>query len=201
LGIDRADEPGQQALEHGYGFATRSDAPGRALTDYHTAQVPAAKRGVTYATRREEMAAPSLETVLTRRDYRTDALHVVALWARETAPYTLEQLALALAEPRYVLFSGRKSCPLGLPLGPLVIEAERVAVALASRAEQASQPEQLVRRQLRATPGTVAADRDHLTDAEIGRIEFRRDAIAHRGRWQFGLRQEAILKAAEGETP
>ncbi len=196
LGIDRADEAAQQALEHGYGVATRSDAPGYAMTDYHTAQVPAAKKGVKFFTRRAEMAAPKLETVLTRREYRTDALHLVALWARVEAPYPLDHLVQALRSPYFVPFVGRKSCPLGLPLGPLLIEATHVANAFAIRVEQASEPERQLRRRLQVKSGEIAVDMDHPDMGHVTRVETRRDAVAHRGRWQFGLRQEAILSTS-----
>ena len=94
-------------------------APGRLLADYHTTQVPPTKGKRRFATRAEELAAPDLNTILSRRDYRSGAWHLAALWARVAAPrWTLEELAEAMRRPGFVPYLGRKSCPLGLPLAP-----------------------------------------------------------------------------------
>lgn len=194
LGIDRDDDAGQQALAAGYALAMRTDAPGRMLADYHTAQVPPARRGRSWATRAAELAEPVLETVLTRREARTDALHIVALWPRPAAPYPLDVLAGALRRPVYTLYVGRKSCPLGLPLDPVLLDAADPPAALAARANAARQPEQDLRRVLRADAGVVAIDADAAADLDVARIERRRDQPVSRRRWQFALREEAILR-------
>jgi CRISPR system Cascade subunit CasD len=204
LGIDRADEPGQLALASGYGFAVQTDSPGTPLVDYHTAQVPPKRRGRRYATRAEELADPPLETVLTWREYRTDALHTVVLWARDAAPHPLEHLATALAAPAYTLMLGRKSCPLGLPLWPRIIEAADPLSALAIRVADAPGPERVVRQMVSPAQGTAypivaldAADSAGMEgQASTLRVERRRDAVTSRARWQFGLRNEAIIRKA-----
>ncbi len=185
---------GQEALAAGYALAMRTDAPGRMLADYHTAQVPPARRGRSWATRAAELAEPVLETVLTRREARTDALHIVALWPRPAAPYPLDVLAGALRRPVYTLYVGRKSCPLGLPLDPVLLDAADPPAALAARANAARQPEQDLRRVLRADAGVVAIDADAAADLDVARIERRRDQPVSRRRWQFALREEAILR-------
>ena len=63
LGIEREDEDAHQALETGYGLALRVERLGPVLADYHTAQVPPARRGRVFRTRREELAAPDLGTI------------------------------------------------------------------------------------------------------------------------------------------
>lgn len=200
LGVRRDNEPALQALAAGYGFATRTDAPGRVLTDYHTAQVPPADRKRRHFTRRSELSLPKheLETVLTRREYRTDAIYAVALWRRETAPYALEQLAHALRQPQFVLYLGRKSCPLALPVAPQLVEADHILAAFAAR--EPAWPEQRLAQILRASPGDVATDEDGASGNHAKRRERRRDAIVHRGRWQFGLRDELVLLPMP-ETP
>lgn len=195
-GIERDDAAMLAAVEHGYGVAVRVDAPGRPLEDYHTAQVPAARRGVRHATRREELDAPDPQTILSRRDYRTDALHSVAVWARDIPPVPLDDLAEALRRPRFVLSIGRKSCPLGLPPAPVVVTAPDALAAIEAR--PVPEPEQLVRARLRARPSLLATDPDGMpetaTDAAAGRwTEMRRDAVASRARWQFALRPERVL--------
>ena len=69
--------------------AVRTDASGATLSDYHTAQVPESRRGARHATRRSELDVKPLQTILSRRDYRTDALFTIAIWARPDAPFGL----------------------------------------------------------------------------------------------------------------
>lgn len=196
LGIDRTEEAAHRALDRGYGLAIRTDAAGRMLADYHTAQVPPAdRRRPRLPTRAAELAEAALETVLTRREYRTDALHLIALWERRDAPHTLEALAEALRAPKYVPYVGRKSCPPALPLAPQVIEADDAGAAFAARVAAAPAPEQRLRRMLHATPGWVAMDAEDADPRHVQRVEQRRDRLASRARWQFALRAEAILRA------
>ncbi len=201
LGIDRGDEAAHMALHAGYGMAVRTDAPGRLLADYHTVQVPLAQRGRRHPTRANELSTPGLSTILTRREYRTDAVHTVALWERPSAPHALEALQAALLHPAYVLYLGRKGCPLGLPLGPRLLDAPGPEAALQARAAAAPAPEQRLRRDLRAEPGPVAMDADAADPARVLRVEQRRDALASRTRWQFGLRAEAVLRPPTKATP
>ena len=191
LGIDRADETAQNALATGYGVGTQTLAQGRLLTDYHTAQMPRADRKRRFATRREELMAEDLGTVLTSRDYRTDALFSLALWARDAAPFTLQAIADACKAPRYTLCLGRKSCPLGLPLAPRIGNHSHATKALAAHWREAAEQEAVIRRALRAKPGDILLER---RDAENpARVEFARDQPISRRRWQFGLREVAIL--------
>jgi len=140
LGLARDDEAAHAALETGYGLALRRQGIGPLLADYHTVQVPPRQRGRRFATRAEELAAGPLETILSRRDYHTDTLVLVALWPRPEVRWGLEEIASALRAPRYTPYFGRKSCPLMLPLSPrLEIAADPVA-ALAARAETGPEP-------------------------------------------------------------
>jgi CRISPR system Cascade subunit CasD len=192
LGVDRADEPAQQALAAGYHFAVQIFAPGRPSTDYHTAQMPS--RGKTrFATRREELAAPELNTVLTSRDYRSDFLAGLAIAAKADAPHTLAQIAAALGKPHYTLSFGRKSCPFGLPLSPAVGEFPHLRAALAA----AWPPPELAPflNSLRANPGQIIADTALVPPDESFMTEFVRDQPVSRRRWQFALRPAAILHA------
>ena len=191
MGIERDEADRHAAMEHGYGVAVRVDAPGITFTDYHTAQVPPARQKQRHATRRDELDAKPLETILSRRDYRTDALFSVALWERDAAPIPLGELAAALQRPRFVLSIGRKSCPLGLPLAPVVVEATDALAAIEARPVPV--PEQRVRQHLRAQPSVLASDPGGMP-AEIASrwTETRRDSIVSRDRWQFGLRTERI---------
>jgi CRISPR system Cascade subunit CasD len=200
LGLERTDERAHTDLSDGLGLAIRREGPtSPLLADYHTAQAPPTRRNRVFASRREELgiAKQDLATVLTRRDYRTDIAFSVALW-RRAAPcrWDLADLAAGLASPYFIPYLGRKSCPLGLPMAPLVIEAASVAAAFRQRDATASAPERLAlgRRDGLADGGTVWADRPGPGEPELGlveeRIETRRDEPLSRTRWQFGLRQE-----------
>ena len=192
LGIERSEVEKHAAMERGYGVAVRVDAPGATLIDFHTAQVPPARRGQRHATRRAELDARPLETILSRRDYRTDSLFTVAVWARPGAPMTLDDLAVALQRPQFCLSIGRKSCPLGLPPGPVVVPAEHALAAMQARDEPI--PEQHVRQLLRAQPSVLATDLDGMPANLPPRwTEVRRDGIASRDRWQFSLRSELVF--------
>ncbi|MFC9431276.1 type I-E CRISPR-associated protein Cas5/CasD [Streptomyces sp. NPDC056987] len=92
-------------------FTVRTDRPGTRLTDFHTVggglpqhrTVPTAKGG-----RRAADGA----TIVSRRHYLSDAVFTVAVTAPDpTTPTLLTDCAEALAEPRWPLHQGRRSCP------------------------------------------------------------------------------------------
>jgi CRISPR system Cascade subunit CasD len=197
LGVNRADEPAQQKLAQGYHFAIQIFGAGRPFTDYHTAQMPS--RGKTrYATRREELAAPELNTVLTSRDYRTDFLAGLAVAAAPGVPYALEALGTALRAPHYTLSFGRKSCAFGLPLDPAIAEYADASAALAavwesrgSNGVKSALFKGLVPRP--EAPGQMVMDTALLPPGSDHTIEFLRDQPLSRKRWQFALREVAVL--------
>ncbi|BBK42273.1 type I-E CRISPR-associated protein Cas5/CasD [Allostella vacuolata] len=202
LGIDRADEDGHRALDAAYALAVRVDRHGTLTQDYHTIQAPAARTGRSWATRRAALAERDLGTLLSLRDYRQDALSTLALLPR-TADADTARLAGALATPRYTLFAGRKSCPLGLPPRPMVVAAGGLAAAFAAYDGAATEPERAVRAHFATHPAgsTIHVDRDFEAAGLLGdflpiRIERRRDQVASRGRRQFTLREELVLLPA-----
>lgn len=202
LGLRRDEEHAHAALEAGLGLALLVEAAGRPLQDYHTAQVPPRKFG-RFPTRRAELSASELNTVLTRREYRQGVLCLGALWWRDEGRWTLEALAEAMRRPRFALYFGRKSCPLGLPLAPRIQPAANPAAALAARRETG--PEHELRRDSGkgllpwAEPAYFALDARDADQSETRR-EWRRDAVASRGRWQFALREEVIMPLLAPET-
>lgn len=205
LGLDRADDAAQAALAEQYGLALLCRTAGTLFTDYHTVQVPPTRRARRFATRAQELAADDLATMLTRRDYRTGAWHLAALWPRVAAPrWTLAELAAAMERPRFTPYLGRKSCPLGLPLAPRISPAADAPAALLDR--DRGGPEAVALAELRARhparqPVIVldASDSDPHDPRRL-RIEQRRDAPLSRRRWQFGLREEVVLRLTDGEA-
>jgi len=194
LGLERADEAGQAALAEGYRLALYCGAPGRLLADYHTAQVPPTRRGRRFATRAEELAAPDLSTVLTRRDYRVGAWHLGAVTAEPGARWSLAELAAAMERPVFTPCLGRKSCPLGLPLAPSVGEAADIVAALLDRHAQGREAGFRQQLAIEQAEPQIVLDADLVPEgARHLRTEWRRDAPLSRGRWQFGLRAETVL--------
>jgi CRISPR system Cascade subunit CasD len=192
IGLTREDEAAHNDLENGYGLALRTQNVGPLLPDYHTAQVPPARRGRRFATRAEELAAPDLETILSRRDYRTEVFVLAALWSKPDARWSLSEIEEALCRPRYAPYFGRKSCPLMLPLAPRRVEAIDPPTALANRTHDGPEPERQLLGQ-RSAVTVMTASEARAFGLPINRIEVRRDALASRRRWQFSLREEAIL--------
>ena len=200
-GVERTDETAHQRLEAGLYYAVRTDAPGRPLLDYHTAQTPKARKGRTFATRREELKSDDLNTVLSAREWRADACFTVALWPRPGETADLDTIAGDLRHPRFVLYVGRKSAPLGLPLNPAIIEADTFMAAFAAR--QPNPEEQRLLQRVRivgAARGAIAFDHDVPEAPADTRVERRRDTVASRTRWQFADRLERIVSAEGGEA-
>ena len=133
LGIDRADNTGHRQLHEGLGFAVRSDALGESMTDFHTVQVGQGVNAKRALTRRDELAVAKIATLPTYREYRSDAVHTIALWRRAEVGWALQEIANALREPRWALYVGRRCCPLSLPLNPEILEAPDLMNALAMR--------------------------------------------------------------------
>ena len=194
MGIERTDEAGHRKLDGALHYAVRTDAPGRPLIDYHTAQTPRARKGRNFATRREELRAEGLNTVLSTREWRTDACFTVVLWPRRGHAVDLEEIASALRRPRFVLCVGRKSAPLGLPLRPEIVEAETFMAALVGRRPNGEEQRVLQRVDNDgAGRGAIAFDHDAPGAPAEVRVERRRDAVASRARWQFADRLEGVV--------
>jgi CRISPR system Cascade subunit CasD len=198
LGLERTDGRAHQALEADYGLALRVEHLGPVLADYHTAQAAPKRRGRTFRTRREELQVADLGTILSRRDYHTDVVVFVALWPRGDARWPLDAIAQAMREPQFTPYLGRRACPLMLPLSPEINVAVNPAAALAARAERDHGLRLLSPRN--QSPGAAANPTITLDAADARafglayrRVEIRRDALSSRRRWQYNLREEAVL--------
>lgn len=189
LGVRREEEARQQALANSFGVAVCVENGGELLRDYHTTQVPPERRGVRHDTRRDELNADTLHTILSQRDYRCDALYKVAIWMKDgtQAAATLEQLAAALNRPRYVLYLGRKSCPVSLPLAPQLVKANDLRKAF----DEASFPSEPWLDALPYSGERLFIWEDGCTSGmEALHVSPRRDEPVSRQRWQFSERDE-----------
>jgi len=197
LGIERFDQAGHDALHQGLALAVLVAAPGLPLVDFHTVEPPRRRKGVSYATRRDEVLALDERDnpIVSQRHYYCDAHYAVALWRRPQASCApLTEMAQALEQPVFVPYLGRKSCPLSLPMNPLLVEAEDVSQALL---EYLAQTQVAFRKhglgpKIGLGPLSLLSDDEEaiLRPSEGDQVFTSRDANPQHKRWQFGLRRE-----------
>jgi CRISPR system Cascade subunit CasD len=195
LGLDRSDEAAHAALGEGYSLGLGEIKSGRLLVDYHTTQTPPRRRDRRFPTRRSELRVDDLNTLLSLREYRADPAYLVVIWPRAAPQWSLGHLADALMRPHFVLYFGRKACPLGLPLDPRVVEAENARAAIDAYVKTRTQEQARFLQDLRVDdwPSLLALDLDGNSDrSNAMRVEHRRDRLESRRRWQFGLRSEVL---------
>ena len=197
LGLRREDEAAHAALAQGYGFAVGVLTTGKLLRDYHTAQVPGrvSLKGRPHATRRDELRVPKheLNTILSTRDYRQDAACLGAIQPCANAPYSLDALADALKSPLYVLYLGRKSCPLAAPLFPQVVEAGSALDALNAYREQLATLQGKEVEPIGQLAWSDTVDSGVSADLSVPR----KDRLIRRSAWQFGDRTEHVWFGGE----
>lgn len=205
VGIDRDDDEAHLRLNQDYRIAFCVRVPGELLRDYHTVQVPGGKRQ--YASRRDELMLDklNLNTILSQRDYRTDALYQVAIWCHnDETPYTLDFLREKLLRPHYSLYLGRKSCPICLPLFPVVIVDSTLKQAFNQYPlDKASTWVDALKRKpvtLHSYYWEAGLSETELGDLSATMVYPRRDQVSSRRRWQFANRDENYCaEATEGE--
>lgn len=188
LGIRRDEEARQRELAAALGLAICIESSGELLRDYHTVQVPPERRGAAYRTRRDELAADTVNTLLSQRDYRTDALYTIALWRKgEASVPRLVELAEALRRPYFALYLGRKACPPALPLAPHTVTAADLREAF----EGAVFPQDPFLDSLPDSEERIFVwEASETPGMEPLHISPRRDEPTSRKRWQFGERDE-----------
>jgi CRISPR system Cascade subunit CasD len=204
LGVRREEEAAHTALRQGYRYAVGVVAQGTLLRDYHTAQVPgrADLKKRPHQTRRDELAVPKhlLNTVLSTRDYRQNGTWRVAIEEAQNPPHSLKALADALAKPRFVLYLGRKSCPLAAPLDPRLIASGNLKDAF--EAYRLWQCERLESQRDRhgylplESPERLRqmAWPDHMeAGIEPDLTTVRKDRLLRRGGWQFADRFQHVV--------
>lgn len=202
LGITRDDEVALNTLNAHYQFIICAGTMAQWSRDYHTVQVPKEIRKVHYYTRRDELRDKLiLETTISKRDYYADGYWLVAIAVTPGAPYSLEELQVALQSPVFPLSLGRKSHPPGLPLFPQLISGAANKVLLEAQAlyrqklvALGGQLHRLARFQLRCW---WEGEHEGLQEDEV---HTRRDQPLSRKRWQFRPRivKQGMLKE---ETP
>ncbi|MDR0788109.1 MAG: type I-E CRISPR-associated protein Cas5/CasD [Gemmatimonadota bacterium] len=195
LGIKREQQDLHDALRE-YGVAVRLDAVGTPLSDYHTAQSRALERKEIPSTRARLLDRPAheLQTILSRRMYRQDAVATVVLWARVSARWSLDDLSSALRNPVFVLFAGRKSNVLGAPLDPEIVSKETLADALVvrpgiPRGIAFGIPGVRLMWEREVSHDPIIASDGFQSGLRPSRYDIRRDVSTHRTKWLFAERR------------
>ena len=191
--------------------------PGQLLRDYQTTQVPDSVGELCYRTRPDELVSGKkrLGTILSSREYRSDALALVALKSLENAPCPLVEIKTHLQQPKYHLYLGRKSCPLAAPLHPQIVNDQHCYFGAFKTYQQ---------RPMLPTSKEAngeLAERDFYwlgspkhrhyywegkpeyfsdtSDLSRRQTRVRHDQPLSRKRWQFAPRQEHYLYVERGE--
>lgn len=202
LGLTRNEVDAHRSLADELLYAVRVEdtprAPNRLMADYHTAQTRSAPRKTTFATRREQLAAPghALETILSQREYRTDVCFTALLWTDLDSPrFPLENIRNALSAPIFTPYLGRKSCPLSLPMAARIMEADTPLGAFDAYDETEIEDARKFRKAclLVTKPRYVAIEGECADLPNGARVETRRDIPLDRKRWQFAPRRETVV--------
>lgn len=189
LGVLREDRDGQRALAEHYRFVIRSDRTGTLLRDFHTYQSLPSAKGKPQTRAAALRQVDELVTSITRRDYRADVAYAVALRAAVAAPrWSLATIEGALKRPVFALSLGRRSCPLGAPLGPVLITADSGPEAL--RLTDRPQPDG--RKRVIGKTHSAEAPEDLGVTNQSRTQRRRHDHPLDRGTWHFASRSEWV---------
>lgn len=208
LGVERDAYDKQSELAK-LMLSVRIDAMGSPIEDYHTVQTPSEQaikhdRAKECWTRLDEIEAIELRVVRakksaeagaiqSRRAYYCDSVHSIAICENKKARVNWKTLGVCklkdliefMKKPRFVLYLGRKSCPLGLPLEPQVILAENCRSALQQAKFGFPDELQVMFKQTKSI--------QYYTQEDIENSQMkltRRDQPVNRTTWQFTERDE-----------
>ena len=213
LGIEREDSKPQREFSESIYVATRTDSPGSLLVDFHTAQNPDATRREAFerkfgkvSTRRDELNSifdnrglfTPLDTQISWRQYRVDALFAVCVWFKDDNDSQVDRVKEALLKPMFTPFIGRKASVVALPFQPQIVEAENPVLALRGMTFPLDTMIGLITDDIESRTFRWEGD---WKDLKASRTETRRDKVYDRDRWQFITRQEHVsLEQNKQET-
>lgn len=205
LGLRRDDTASQTDLQEGYDVGVKVREAGTLLRDYHTVQTVPGSVVKRPDSRAEALwhghKKGNLNTILTEREYREGMYAEVLLHPRVSARWSLSQLASALQKPAFILYFGRKACPLTSPVYPQLVDAEDVRSAFSSYAlleAHAASPEQ-PHEKLDTIMALDVGLADNLSYEGADRVR-RWDAALSRQRWQFAERELILITETSGDV-
>ncbi|EMM76981.1 type I-E CRISPR-associated protein Cas5/CasD [Leptospira santarosai] len=197
FGFDRSEDGKISELVDSVFFATKVLAPGNLLRDYHTIQSPSNVKRV-LATRKDELLdSEYVETILSSRDYRTDAVYDIALSEKKRSSHSLKDIRKALLSPIHTPYLGRKSCSIALPMCPEILNSDSLRSAfeeydkiLMKKYESSDYKDPLSDLFSKSSANLFLWEDPEF--AEQDHTHSRRDEVLNRKRWQFQDRKEFL---------
>jgi CRISPR system Cascade subunit CasD len=209
LGMER-DEHEEQAELAKLIFSVRVDVMGSPIEDYHTVQTPHRETINKYKrmlTRLDEIEAMNFRVktenskkareqagaIQSRRTYYCDSIYTVALCENEKDKINWQILGVSklqdfikfLRNPQFVLYLGRKSCPLALPLESQIKPGKNCIEAFQQAEFKFANELQLI---LEQSTSIQYYTQEELENAQMKLT--RRDQPVNRTTWQFTERDE-----------
>lgn len=207
LGIKRDESKKLEELFK-LSFSVRVDASGMSIEDYHTIQSPSeqALKTARHNSRLDEILAIENKkeqgAIQSRRTYMTDSVYTVALsepdethinWGKLAEDVGgLYDLINYLQKPRFILYLGRKSCPLCLPLESQIQPASNIKEAFDKshfdfdeELSKLNNGQKLIR---------YYSEENYKSEMKLSR----RDQPVSRDRWQFTDRDEYYFSESQG---
>lgn len=195
LGIDRNDTAGQSSLATDYGVAVLVRSAGTLLIDFHTSQTIPSAAARNPMSRKEALeratASGKLNTTITYREYRQDVTVDIAIDAKENAHWSLSAIADSLRKPHYVLYFGRKACPLTDPLAPRIVSGTDPISAMRSYNADPATPSLPHQRHAEQFAVCEAGSLAKLPNGATRQTRW--DAPGDRQRWQFANRAVVVV--------
>ena len=193
IGIKRDEESKQMDLTNSFAFGVCVQSYGSPLFDYHTIQVLPRNlaKQQHIMTRKDELISypEKLETILSNRSYRCDAVYILMLQQLDNAVYTVESGSQSLINPKFHLYLGRKSCPLAIPCQPHVVKDAVNGLSALKKAKE-------IFNKLAINSITMLEKEELFWENSFNmgitptQIFERRDNIISRKSWQFDIRME-----------
>lgn len=202
LGIERTEQASLDALSDALYCHIKQYSAGSLLRDFHTAQVPSVDKKTAFYTRKDELGkAKKLNTVLSSRDYREGGLWVVSIESN-SEHFSLERVQAALNKPKFMLYLGRKSCPLAAPMCPTLLTEVTLKNALDYAFPPVLGSEKEDSTWLRADKAVCyywQGEAQDLLAEQVSKVQTHqvRDNPKSRQQWLFGLRTEHQLIVTE----
>jgi CRISPR system Cascade subunit CasD len=204
LGITRQEEAKLQQLQANVGLGVGIHHEGHLMVDYHTSQVPSRVnlKNQPHQTRRDELLIPQfkLGTILSTREYFCDALYTIILWQRKTGqPTSLIEIKEALLHPIFLPYLGRKSCPLAIPIYPILVNASDIEQALILAEPALIEKDSANGLDFFEKPKCYRLywDTDDSPENKVSMQITRKDQLVNRARWQYSDRLENYKMIAQ----
>lgn len=206
LGVERTNEMEQKKLTDSFYFFVKLISSGSYLQDYHTTQSAPSLKKRGYHSRREIFTTHKKkpDAILSTREYRADSLAIVAISEQINAKYSLKLVEEAMHKPKFHLYLGRKSCPLSLPLHPIIQSGYGSKSILDGYTEKFKDNlnrinplGKYINLIIRNKNEISYYWEENVTDLESNLTITRYDQPISRTRWQFAPRQEYKSFSAE----